>query len=201
MSGHPLPPSEANPDVAIPKAVDAAILRALRKRPAERYASARTFVAALRQAYEGRHPPSTWRKRKALPFALTVTFGALVALWLSLGRCESVGPWSTASFDAGTGADTGAEAGPEAGAGADASVAGDAGTDADAGIASGLDSLSPHEREEAAKDELTRARLALERGDFAEATAALTRASTFDPTNPDIAELQKQVGEAQPDGG
>ena len=55
--------------------------------------------------------------------------------------------------------------------------------------------------EEAAKDELARARSALERGDLTEAAAALERASTFDPSNPDIAELRERVVAAQPDGG
>ncbi|MGB5522291.1 MAG: hypothetical protein WBM96_06960, partial [Polyangiales bacterium] len=65
----------------------------------------------------------------------------------------------------------------------------------------GPDALSPHEREEAAKDELANARAALERGDLAEATAALERASTFDPSNPAIGELQELVLAARPDGG
>jgi serine/threonine-protein kinase len=201
MSTQPIPPSEANRDVTIPKAVDGAILRALRKNPAERYASARTFVAALKQAYEGRHQPSTWRKRKGLPFALTVSAGALLALWISLGRCQHAGPWTGTDSDAGTDANTIVAADAGAGTGADASMGGDAGTSTDASIALGPDSLSPHEREEAAKDELARARLALERGDLEQAAAALERASTFDPSNPDITELQKQLGTAQPDGG
>ena len=50
MSRDPMPPSEANRGAAIPFAVDAAILRAIRKSPSERYASARTFVSALKEA-------------------------------------------------------------------------------------------------------------------------------------------------------
>jgi len=89
------------------------------------------------------------------------------------------------------------------------STVSDAGTDsapvADADTVpetdAGPDSLSPHEREEASKDELERARAALERGELAEAAAALDRANAFDPSNPDIAELRKQIPAAQPDGG
>jgi serine/threonine-protein kinase len=183
MSGDPVPPSEANRGAAIPTAVDAAILRALRKNPADRYASARTFVSALREAYDGRRPSRTRRKRKSLPFVMTLTIGVLVALWVAIENCDpsSTGTITDAGADAGTGAD----------AGADAGTAGD----------TGPDSLSPHEREEAAKDELGRARAALERGDLAEAAAALERASAFDANNPDILELREQLLAEQPDGG
>ena len=187
MSGDPVPPSEANRGAAIPTAVDAAILRTLRKNPADRYASARTFVSALREAYDGRRPPRTRRKRKSLPFVMTLSIGVLVALWVAI---ENRDPSST-----GTITDAGADAGT--GTGTDTDTGTDAGTAGD----TGPDSLSPHEREEAAKDELGRARAALERGDLAEAAAALERASAFDANNPDILELREQLLAAQPDGG
>jgi serine/threonine-protein kinase len=179
MNRDPVPPSEANRGAAIPTAVDAAILRALRKNPPDRYASARTFVSALREAYDGRHPPKTRRKRKSLPFVMTLTVGVLVALWVAVENFEptpiDTGPDAGVDTAAPTAADTAADAGP--------------------------DSLSPHEREEAAKDELERARAALERGDLAEASAALDRASAFDSDLPDIAELRQQILALQPDGG
>jgi serine/threonine-protein kinase len=179
MNRDPVPPSEANRGAAIPTAVDAAILRALRKNPPDRYASARTFVSALREAYDGRRPPKTRRKRKSLPFVMTLTMGVLVALWVAVENFEptpiDTGPDAGVDTAAPTAADTAADAGP--------------------------DSLSPHEREEAAKDELERARAALERGDLAEASAALDRASAFDSDLPDIAELRQQILALQPDGG
>ncbi len=49
-----------------------------------------------------------------------------------------------------------------------------------------LAAMTPHEREEAAKDALQAARRALEQGDHAAARQALERARRFDPTNPDI---------------
>jgi len=183
MSTDPVPPSEANRGAAIPSALDAAILRALLKSPSERYASARTFVSALKQAYDGRRPSKSRRRRTSLPFAMTLAIGILVALWLALENCNPK------PINAGAGADAGADTGA------------DADTDADTGADTGPDALSPHEREEAAKDELANARSALERGDLAEAAAALERASAFDPSNPDIGELQEQVLAAQPDGG
>lgn len=189
MDVDPVPPSEANRAAAIPSALDAAILRALRKNPAQRYASARTFVSALREAYDGRRPQKTRQKRVGLPFAVTLALGALLALWIAVENCEPnrSGVAPSADTDAGTAAGTAAD------------TAADAGTAADA--AQSPDALSPHEREEAAKDELDIARDALDRGDLVSASAALERASEFDPSNPDIAELQNRVRAAQADGG
>ena len=187
MSKDPVPPSEANRGAAIPTTVDTAILRALRKNPSERYASARTFVSALKEAYDGRRPPKAQRKRKSVPFVMTLAIGVLLALWVAVENCDP----SITDTGIDAGADTGADAGTDTGADTDA------GTEADAGP----ESLSPHEREEAAKDELGRAREALESGDLAEAAAALERASTFDPNNPDVDELREQILAAQPDAG
>ena len=187
MSKDPVPPSEANRGAALPTTVDTAILRALRKNPSERYASARTFVSALKEAYDGRRPPKAQRKRKSVPFVMTFAIGVLLALWAAVENCD---PSITD-----TGIDAGADTGTGAGTGTGIDT--DAGTEADAGP----ESLSPHEREEAAKDELGRAREALERGDLAEAAAALERASTFDSNNPDVDELREQILAAQPDAG
>jgi serine/threonine protein kinase len=181
MNRDPVPPSEANRGAAIPAAVDAAILRALRKSPSDRYASARTFVSALKEAYDGRRPAKTRRKRKSLPFVMTLTMGVLVALWVAVEDCEPTD--TAAAVDAGSSTDTVTDASTD--------------TAPDAGPAT----LSPHELEEAAKDELGRARAALERGDLTEAAAALDRASAFDSDLPDIAELRQQILPLQPDGG
>jgi serine/threonine-protein kinase len=175
MNRDPVPPSEANRGAAIPRTVDAAILRALRKNPSERYASARTFVSALKEAYDGRHPRKGRRKRRSLPFMMTLAIGALLALWLALQPCEPSHTGSDSVTDAAT----------------------DAGTDADADSGA----LSPHEREEAAKDELGRVRDALGRGDLAEAAAGLDRASEIDPSNPGVGELREQLLALQPDAG
>jgi len=187
MSIDPVPPSEANRGAAIPSALDAAILRALRKRPSDRYASARTFVSALKQAYDGRRPSKSRRRRTSLPFAMTLTVGLLLASWIAVENCNP----KPSNAGTNTGADM------DAGTDAAAATAAAAGEETDAGP----DALSPHEREEAAKDELENARAALERGDLADATSALERASAFDPNNPDIGELQEQVRALQADGG
>ena len=58
--------------------------------------------------------------------------------------------------------------------------------------------LTPHEREEAAKDALFRARFALEDGDRAEARRALDEARRYDPENPDIAALEARLAPEEP---
>jgi serine/threonine protein kinase len=181
MNRDPVPPSEVNRAAAIPLTVDTAILRALRKNPSERYASARTFVSALRAAYDGRRPPAPQRKRKSLPFMVTLTLGVLLLLWVAVQNCDPAGTHTGTGTDADAGTDTD--------------------TGSDTGTDTGPDALSPHEREEAAKDELEQARDALGRGDVAEATSALDRANEFDPGNPDIVELRAQIVALQPDGG
>jgi len=189
MNTDPLAPSQANRGAAVPPTVDTAILRALRKNPSERYASALTFASALRQAYDGRRPARPRRKRQSVPFFLSLTFAMLLASWVAVENCHPA--------PAGTIVD----AGTDAGSVTDAGAAGDAGAATETSIDAGTGSLSPHEREEAAKDELDRARTALERGDLEGASAALDRAGAFDPHNPDIAELRAQLLAAEPDGG
>ena len=175
MNSDPIPPSEANRGAAIPTTVDHAILRALEKNPSSRYASARTFVSALREAYDGRKPRKAKRKRRSVPFMMVLALGVVIGSWVAVERFE---PRNTGS---GTVADAGASV--------------DAGTDIDADV------MSPHEREEAAKDALGRARDALAAGDLGAATASLDEAEELDPGNPDIQALRTEVEAARPDGG
>jgi len=55
VSEEPLPPRQRNP--AVPPALDAVVLRALRKNPADRYQDADAFIAALESAMSGRAVP------------------------------------------------------------------------------------------------------------------------------------------------
>ena len=86
-------------------------------------------------------------------------------------------------------------------AGAEALDAGEA-EEEDAGVVdagppdTGVHEMTPHEREEAAKDALSRARFALADGDVVGAREALAEAERFDPGNPDIAALQAEVDAA-----
>lgn len=190
MNSDPLPPSEVNRDAGIPAAVDAAILRALRKEPSERYASARTFVTALRRAYDGKRPAGPVRRRSNIPLVLTALVGVGIVLWAVARDCGQPAALMPST------------------PGSDAGIAGDAATALDAASApdassadASSDALSPHEREEAAKDQLDSARDAIDRGDFASAASALERAAEFDPDNPAIGELEERLRAAQPDGG
>jgi len=57
------------------------------------------------------------------------------------------------------------------------------------------ETLTPHDREEAAKDALREARRELREGHIDEARQALDRARGFDPENPDIVELEEHLAD------
>jgi serine/threonine-protein kinase len=191
MNSEPLAPSRANRDAAVPARVDAAILRALRKEPSDRYASARTFASALERAYDGKLPRRASRGRSRIPLALAMLLGIALVVWILVEALSpSIEP-AVPSSDAD--ASTAADASPVTDAETSTGVA----TPTDASSAS----LSPHEREEAAKDELARASDAIKRGDLQAATEALARAAAFDPTNAGIEELEAELRKARPDGG
>ena len=164
-------------------------MRALSKTPGARYASARTLVSALREAYDGRRPPTASAKRTSIRLLIVVALAVLVGIWLALDylRPES----ATEAREPEATIDAGAEP--------------DSGTVLDGGgeeeRADGTASLSPHEREEAAKDELARARGAIRSGDLDAARLALDAAEALDPSNPDIEELRSKILGAGPDGG
>jgi serine/threonine-protein kinase len=84
VSAEPRPPSEVNP--ALPQALDVVVLRALAKDPAQRYADADEFIAALQ------------RERQALP----ASAGAAVLAAGSTGE----GGWAASSPHASTSAIT-----------------------------------------------------------------------------------------------
>ncbi len=187
MYKDPIPPSETDRGAAIPVQVDRVIMRALNKNPGARFASARTLVSALREAYAGKSPTIPGRRRRSLPMIFVLLLGAALAAWAVLGY-----PLEPPSTETDAGAVT------DAGTDADANAVTDAGTvtvtDADTGT--GTETViprTPHEREEAAKDELARAREALREGDVAAAQAALDRATEYDPSNPDIEALRAKT--------
>lgn len=187
MHNDPVKPSEANRAAALPKEVDEVIMRSLSKNPAERFGSARTLVAALRDAYDGKRPATSGRRKGRRWLAFALVAGALVAAWILVESGEQeisaepsnvTGPSPTATNE------------PEAlwPTVKDAGESGEQQEPVDE-----AEPLSPHELEEAAKDELARARRAIADGDPAEAKAALDLASEYDPNNPDIASLRAEA--------
>jgi serine/threonine-protein kinase len=94
VAAQPRPPSEVNP--ALPPALDAVVLRALAKDPAQRYADADEFIAALQ------------RERQALP----ASAGAAV---LTAGASGEEG-WAAATAPPGPGSSSPGGAGPLDGA-------------------------------------------------------------------------------------
>lgn len=182
MYKDPTPPSETNRAAAIPVEVDRVIMRALSKDPGDRFANARTLVSALREAYAGKAPRKPARRRRSMPMIFVLLVGAALAAWGLLGNQDT-----RTGVDAG--ADTDAVTVTDTDTAADTDIVTDTSTETDTGAAP----LTPHEREEAAKDELARARQALRDGDVAGAEAALDRATEYDPSNPDIEALRAEA--------
>jgi serine/threonine-protein kinase len=200
MNREPVPPSEANRGAAIPTAVDVAIMRALSKTPGTRYASARTLVSALREAYEGRAPRSAKRKGRGRLW-LVATLVTLVAVLIVLDRRDSAPPTSTdtppeLTTTAPPLTDTTTESDLDRDPGPDPEPVTQPGPDREAEAV-----MSPHEREEAAKDQLARARAAIQDGDMTAASNALDAASELDPSNPDIDALRAEVADASGEDG
>jgi hypothetical protein len=203
----------------IPKAVEAVIMRGLSKDVATRYGSAIELAEALHDAYldsgvvspaELSRPPS---RRISTQHAAAHRPKGSLAFWAVLIGGLAVGVAFVFAFDeqaelpadlpdagidrrldAGRLRERDAEA-PTTDAGALPLVV-DAGvidTGVDTGAAAASPAMTPHEREEAAKDALDRAREAIEDGDADAARGALEDARRFDPGNPDIAELTRRL--------
>lgn len=109
MYNDPTPPSEVNRGAAIPPQVDQVIMRALCKDPDGRFASARTLVSSLREAYAGKRPKKSARQRRSFPMIMLLLVGAALAAWALLGN-------DVKTRSANTGTDVGADAGTDAGA-------------------------------------------------------------------------------------
>lgn len=201
LNDEPLPPSEANRGAEVPAGVDQAILRGLRKDPDERYPDARSFLAALRQAYglpvSKRAAASVRRSR--LPLFLVAAVAAAAAAFLLFFRPAAPvdeAPTPEHAEEPAVLAEN--SAATESQAEAEGKAAPPESEVGDEPAANG-ETLTPHEREEAAKDELARARQAIETNDFDAAELALERASQYDPDNPDIELLRSAVRDMQPD--
>ncbi|MEM8607242.1 MAG: serine/threonine-protein kinase [Myxococcota bacterium] len=190
MNHDPVPPSEANRGASLPAAVDEVIMRSLSKEASERFPSARALVSALRDAYDGKRPAGGPQRKRWWAVALVV--GAVLATWALVQpeeRALMEEPDDAAEFpaepEAAEVAPTIDEPEPEE---EEAAAAGEPERE-----------LSPHELEEAAKDELARARTAIAEGNAAEAKAALDLAAEYDPNNPDVAILRAEADALAPE--
>jgi hypothetical protein len=211
----PPPPSAVAKGEPISKEIDTVLMRGLDKHSRERFGSAAELARELRAAYadEGRvdpqrrEPSASVRtrpgigepapRRSGLAFLLALV-GILsigIAVVYAFGKPpEETGAEPTIGVDAGVpdeavrprrdaGVDGGTDAGPPA--------VPDAGVDT--GAPDPLADMDPHEREQAAKDALERAREALGAERFDDARRWLEDARRFDPENDDIRELEAQL--------
>ncbi len=201
MHKDPVPPSEASRGATIPPEVDRVIMKSLSKQPENRYPSAQALMNALGDAYRGTGAStkaSPERARWGLPIAALMLALLGSGLWFFMREPQPTPSERSETTMAPVGIDPLEATDPEPSlpegeiAGSEADPKGDA-SDA---VNEPDDDLTPHEREERAKDELARARQALERGDLATAKDALDKAAAFDPKNPDIDALRSEVGGA-----
>ncbi|MEM9067050.1 MAG: serine/threonine-protein kinase [Myxococcota bacterium] len=218
----PVPVREAAESGAqIPKRVEAIIMQGLSKDPQNRYPSAADFADAIREAYEAAglvepadlaRPPSRRIPVAAQPqrggrsgwaFATVLAGGLAVGIGIVAFNTDTgaIAP-PDAAVDAAlvtedaAPEDAGIDAPPDA-----VDAAEEAEEDEDAGVDSAVEAveLDPFEREEAAKDALDRARDAIADQDAEAATEALEEARRYDPENPDIEELLREIAALAPE--
>ncbi len=195
LNDEPLPPSEANRGAGVPSRVDQAILRGLRKDPDERYPDARSLLMALRHAYglPVSKRPQIARKSSRRGFLVLAAVLAAAAWFLFRKPPEPLGEPVPEAVEQAAGAPETNEGQPSAESAPEPPEGAAAKPKVEQELVEGDDALTPHEREEAAKDELARARRAIEDKDFDTAEVALDRALVYDPDNPDIALLRSAV--------
>ncbi|MEZ4336743.1 MAG: serine/threonine-protein kinase [Sandaracinaceae bacterium] len=222
----PEPPSVVAGDAAkIPKAVDRAIMRGLEKEPEDRYTTAAELVDAVATAYIDagildRDPTGVQLLPPADPpskrggggwgfaIAILVLIGVGVAFVLAFVDLDGppaqvVGP--TPESDAGLVDDAGPDdAGPDDAGPDDGGIDASAPVGEDAAVDAGIDvdlpdvsAMSAFDRDEAAKDEVSRARHALDDGDLEAAARAIARARVYDDGNSDIPDLEERLRQAR----
>lgn len=215
----PLPVREVARDPSrVPKAVEGLIMMGLSKNPDDRMPSARDFSDAIREAYEVAglvepaditRPPSRRvpvgvepkESRSGLAFAMVLLAVAVIGIGVVVLNSDS---GAIDALDAEVPSVDAAVVQPMLDAAPDVRDANTTDVLDDAAVAdaeedaepdAGPPELSPHEREEAAKDALDRARAALADGDIEAARAALDEARRYDPENPDIVDLSRELPE------
>lgn len=222
LHDEPLPASQVS-DQLVSKEVDAVLVAGLSKAPSARFASAAELVAALRSAYL-REPESVERRAVrsgGSPAPEEGSWGRYVA-----GAAAVAGVAAAVALAAAIGSNTAAPADPTSSDEADAQALSEnlpsradptsVPAASDAGVRDGavqvavsgsqglgqkgdstLAEMTSHEREEAAKDALARTRLMMRSRRYHAARNALEEARRFDPENPDVAKLSKQLDRLQ----
>lgn len=220
LNEEPRTPSEAA-GKDVPEGVEAALARGLSKDDGQRFGSASEFADTVALAYvdaglvsrasltPGRSAPTLERGTPAWLFGVVL----LIVLALGVG-VVAFGEGAMPAWAGDVDASVDGDAGPlvptdelptrptTARTAEDAFVPIDAAREEidastiDSGVDAGTPSyahLSRHEREELAKDELDRARAALEAGQIDDARAAISHARTLDPTSSDLEELETEL--------
>ncbi len=215
---HDEPPAAADAAIGpeIPAAASKVLMTGLEKDPEKRYGSARELAAALRAAYEAAgheivHRESTGAVQIARPPARDAKKESPVAFWAILLGGLAVGIAMVFALSGGDPIEDYDAAVDEADAGNAAVTTHAARRDRDAAVVTlgepdtglvdtGVDTavdptlgLSPHEREERAKDLVDAARRHIDAERWTEARQALDEARQLDPGNDEIAEVQALI--------
>ncbi|MCA9601368.1 MAG: serine/threonine protein kinase, partial [Myxococcales bacterium] len=194
----PARPSMVVKDVVIPPAVDRVVMRGLSKDPEARYGSVGALAGALLEALGASNLRGPMPKRGASSRGMSFTvlvigglaFGVASVWLLGLKGAEAVDVDAGAVLDAGP---THRPAAPPKRGDAAARVPDASPADAavpalpDAGT---TETKTSHDREEAAKDALTRAQQWIERHEWERARAELDAAEELDRANTDVARLR-----------
>ena len=198
MNQDPPKPSDAAPEADLDPEIDKVIMKALDKDPVERFHSAHALSAAVRRAYHKSIRPEAMSSRPAAPrssgsrivriaLCTVLSLGALVAAIALFDRSPPLAP--TEEPTPPTSLDDTVDAGADASL--DATM--DAQVDAQQEPAGPWTSMTSHEREEAAKDQISIAITALANDDAEKARAALALARNYDPGNADIERLTRKL--------
>ncbi|MCA9580645.1 MAG: hypothetical protein KC416_02550, partial [Myxococcales bacterium] len=183
----------------IPPEIDRVIMKGLAKVPGDRWQTADELAGALVLALQRGGLVASARPASSLSMGFGLSAMALLAVGLGAVFLWGKGPSPVDTGDGGT----------TDGAPSSAGIAStrparvlsgnkDAGARADGGVGAPESpepgpTMTAHDREEAAKDALAKARRAYDGEDWPAAAEALARAKALDPENPDVQDLERRL--------